>query len=191
MQDPYFIRQIDDFLPISLSNNLESLTVNNPNFPWFFVDSSSGANYHDGFEKDQYGFFHILYAETENSDHFKYFLPVVYFIEDKFNVSVDNLMRMRLGMSVKISEKPITRYPHVDTNISHLTLLYYINDSDGDTVIYCNDKKGILKKISPKKNRAVLFDGSIFHSSSTPSQVSQRVALNINFQTNTNYKDAQ
>ena len=49
-------------------------------------------------------------------------------------------------------------------------MLYYVNDSDGDTIIYnektkfddCNVMKmnfTIKKKVSPKQGRVVLFDG--------------------------------
>ena len=51
----------------------------------------------------------------------------------------------------------------------HLALLYYVNDSDGDTIIYENKKTLKIKKtIKPKQGRIVIFDGSYWHSGSQP-----------------------
>ena len=57
--------------------------------------------------------------------------------------------------------------PHIDTQEVipyHWTMIYYINDSDGDTLVFNETGENIPvknftinKKISPKKGRAVIF----------------------------------
>ena len=69
--------------------------------------------------------------------------------------------------------------PHVDRKDPHFVCLYYVNDSDGNTIFYNNNKE-IIKSISPKKGRIVLFDGSILHSGSHPKNTT-RTVININF----------
>ena len=70
---------------------------------------------------------------------------------------------------------------HVDCiDIEMDNLLYYVNDSDGDTILYEDDKKTVLTRVSPKKNRLLLFSGDIPHCSSSPTKNLKRVVININ-----------
>ena len=73
---------------------------------------------------------------------------------------------------------------HIDIPFEHLVVLYYVNDSDGDTFIFDKfadyknlqsptinpEDANIIKRISPKKGRALVFDGSRYHSSSGPTK---------------------
>jgi hypothetical protein len=61
--------------------------------------------------------------------------------------------------------------------LSHRQVLDFINEN------YKEDK--IITSVKPKKNKAVLFDGKIFHSSSKPIENSRRVVLNINLENET------
>lgn len=69
----------------------------------------------------------------------------------------------------------------------HLACLYYVNDTDGDTIFFNQDKTTIIKKVAPKKGRVVIFDGSICHSSSTPTK-NVRSVINFNFSINKHNK---
>ena len=68
--------------------------------------------------------------------------------------------------------------PHVDLQTPHLVFLYYVLDSDGDTVIYKNKTDGstrpffdeleVLQKITPKQGSVVVFDGLHWHTAEQP-----------------------
>ena len=71
--------------------------------------------------------------------------------------------------------------PHIDIEQPHTVFLYYVNDADGDTVIYDYVSKNVkdvpnyedikmIKKITPKQGRVVVFDGMTWHSSTQPTQ---------------------
>jgi hypothetical protein len=63
-----------------------------------------------------------------------------------------------------------------------LVILYYVNDSDGDTYFFGKEKDSeLVQKITPKKNRAVIFDGSTWHASSLPSK-NHRIVINFNLE---------
>ena len=58
---------------------------------------------------------------------------------------------------------------HIDSeNYGDMTVMFYLNknwsvDNAGETVFYCDNKIDIIKSITPKPARAVLFDGTISH----------------------------
>lgn len=68
--------------------------------------------------------------------------------------------------------------PHVDFPKKHWVLLYYVCDSDGDTVIFNNDT--IVNTVSPKAGRYLLFDGSQKHAGAHPNISDKRVVVNFN-----------
>jgi len=71
--------------------------------------------------------------------------------------------------------------PHIDSNENHWVLLYYVNDSDGCTIIFENsDLTVTLDKIQPKKGRFVLFPGHLYHAGQFPEHSSTRIVLNYN-----------
>jgi hypothetical protein len=92
---------------------------------------------------------------------------------------------------------------HTDQETPNRTAIIYLNDSDGDTIIYnerfnpslstfggnltIDDKTmpelTIRDTITPKANRLVIFDGLLYHTGRTPTTVSRRVAININYTT--------
>ena len=82
--------------------------------------------------------------------------------------------------------------PHVDLydyNPYNYTLIYYVNDSDGDTIIFNEKYEGspiknftINKKINPQKGKAILFPTNQFHASSSPINTRGRIVINCNFQ---------
>ena len=85
---------------------------------------------------------------------------------------------------------------HVDMDVDHIAIVYYINDTDGNT-IFLNNKKGnfaeshqsnfkgidlnefeIVNKIPPKKGRAIIFDGNIYHYGEYPT-ITDRFIINF------------
>ena len=73
---------------------------------------------------------------------------------------------------------------HVDIPQSHVAAVYYVTDSDGDTILYDNrygeDVKTLKrhKTVTPKAGRMVFFDGHRYHCSSQPTN-SLRCIINF------------
>jgi len=81
--------------------------------------------------------------------------------------------------------------PHVDTIEDHLVCLYYVIDSDGETMILDKEdfpagspipdwgEYNIVHRIEPKQGRAVLFNGRIYHANYLPKK-NMRCVINFN-----------
>tara|TARA_A100001388_G_scaffold271724_1_gene250934 strand:- start:55 stop:615 length:561 start_codon:yes stop_codon:yes gene_type:complete len=97
--------------------------------------------------------------------------------------------RSFLQLPLNLKDRSIDA-PHVDADIDHMVVLYYVNDSDGDTVIYENlfegyDKVPLMselkesKRVTPKAGRVVMFNGKHWHTSCQP-QHNVRCVVNYN-----------
>ena len=74
----------------------------------------------------------------------------------------------------------------------HYAGILYMNDSDGDTVIFKETEEQLdgnyepIYSLSPKKNRLLLFDGSYYHTGHSPSNHNNRILLNFNYRKHVN-----
>ncbi len=115
-------------------------------------------------------------------------------ITEKFGISVDTIKR---AMFVFIPPDPtynknLRATPHVDYRKDNKlkNFLYYLVDNDAETIFY-NQKfdpnqdvstlsQEILHTVKPKKGKAIIFNGNIYHSSNV-SNIYKRLTLNILF----------
>jgi hypothetical protein len=107
----------------------------------------------------------------------------------KNNFKIDELFRTRSNLTTRGSDYRWA-YPHVDQESKHFVFLYYVNDSDGDTILYnevYNTKTNYennlteLVRIKPKAGAAIVFDGSRYHSFTNPVSNDFRCVINMNF----------
>lgn len=187
---------VDDFIPTSYQNMLYKHIVED--LPWKYLDSVSGVEDYgsklpDGYylSPDQDVFYRdVVHPITGMEDEFiaGILLPMAY--EAQTLLSFDSTIeRIRIAMYHR-SSGGIHR-PHVDYYYPHYTMIYYLNDSDGDTLVYDQHVENMNRtypleftlknKVSPLKGRSVFIDGLDYHSSSPPTQHRTRMAINFNF----------
>ena len=81
----------------------------------------------------------------------------------------------------------VVHAPHKDHSEPHHTGLYYLNETDGDTVVYNETEESkeytIKERLTPKANTWHQFDGNHYHSSSAPTQNEKRITLTFNYTT--------
>ena len=175
------IKVIDDVISEKYSQYLFDQMAK---LQWTFVPNLS---YGQTGNYDSAGFSCSLFLKDEYNQRekttivapeYNYVVPLLLESFDKLhlNANIDNVFRCRARLTLnretsKIGDK------HIDYTFPHLVFLYYINTTDGDTVIYENDK--VIERIQPRRGRGVLFDGSMYHASSS-STLSPRIVLNTN-----------
>jgi len=185
--------EVENFLEEFHVNEIERF-LSSVNFPWYYNPSISGAadklHYdNDSNIKDVDGFVH-RFSDSNNilSSHSEIIKIILNAIEQKLNFVIKDIRRSR---AVLIYKNPsfgnFYQVPHTDYTDPHLTLIYYVNDSDGDTVFFNEmyeegnvEKKTLYKKITPKKGKCVVFNGLRYHTGSVPTD-KNRILININF----------
>lgn len=165
---------------------------------WHFQDSISTPHKLENNQKilvddniqDTSAFAFFIHTEGEKQkSEFVKFLEIIELGLKKQNVIVNKVLRCRAVFMAPFTKKPKSyNIPHVDMYTPHNTLIYYINDADGDTYFFkekydgTNDftKKTLVQTVTPKKGRAVLFDGLQYHTGTNPT-TNYRILINYNF----------
>jgi hypothetical protein len=160
--------------------------VSSENFAWF-LNTETNPGYE--FLNDDAFLVHHAYSDGfPNSPHCYFFIDIFNKFCKKESINYKSILRIRLNLLFSRSKNFITG-PHVDFLFPHNVFLYYFNDSDGDTVFY---KEKFTNSVSPKSleedlrvspvaGKGMVFEGSRFHSPSSPKKYRTRITLNIDF----------
>lgn len=123
--------------------------------------------------------FNNVEKKTIVAPEYNLFAPVILEASDQFGkkFGLDAVFRSRARLTLNEPKIKIGNR-HVDYQTPHWVLIYYVNSTDGDTFLF--DQKGkVIEKVSPRRGRCVLFDGSIQHAASN-STASPRIIINNN-----------
>jgi hypothetical protein len=187
---------IDNALPDLAFQRIKEI-ISSTAFPWFYVgtayeERASGLN--------DYSWFHMAKdRDWENSFLCNELEKLIVDALNRADISVNQMIRIRLGL-ITVTSVPIIHAPHVDLIQPHSTGLLYIDNSDGDTLIYnekydpengldvfnyykifLKDELTIKDKITPEQNKIVCFDGYRYHSSTSPTMHPRRIVINFNY----------
>ena len=169
----------DDLVKKQNAKQIEDFLLKE-DFPWFYVKSSSGDSKKIKGFTDTIQFEHhfITYKQGVTSQAIHYVMQMFDWdnLREKVNVS-ESVLRMKSNLLLQTQNTPNT--PHIDYKFPHDVLLYYVNDSDGETIFYDSELNEI-KKVNPKRGRIVVFDGSQYHSSTPPLKNKCRCVINMN-----------
>lgn len=161
------------------------------NFPWHFMEDATfeRANTPD---TSTPCFANLLYhTNYEKNPEYDFFIPLIDRLKETTQAQNFNLLRVRIGflLNTKYSlpSQPY-RYntPHRDYDQDHYVAVYYVNETDGDTVVFreteLSEKFYPLHKCTPEAGKLLLFNGWHYHSSTCPKIHTKRIAITINFQ---------
>lgn len=171
-----FIEIYDSILPKELSDNIENLILKDQVVNLVYTPNITDPNSSIQIP----GFGNNFYDPVNNKfEPYSYaFFEIVYRLGNYLNLFIAQIYKARVFIHLP-SPTPGQDEIHVDMPENHYVCLYYVNDSEGDTIIFDNNRKEI-QRITPKKGRIVFFDGSLEHCSTRPS-TKTRAVLNFNF----------
>jgi hypothetical protein len=139
----------------------------------------------------------LLNLDTGQIDpQYPLYAEVLKSIERKLNYKIQRVYnaRVQLQLPLLTEKDKVWGVPHIDAhrNDKYMVVVYYVNDVDGDTVIF-KQKKGevtpedvisgkldVLQTVPPKKGRVVIFDGDLYHAVGKP-KTDMRCIINFNY----------
>ena len=187
---------IDDLLPAEYALQLEA-DLTSVHFPWYYVNDVTYLQ-----KGNNSGFTHLIYnIGSQPSEWYAFIKPLVYHITQANGHRLNELLRIRVGLLLPDTKSESGNTPHVDFHQHHHTACYYVNDSDGDTILYEQKLPEVGKIITeatindyikncsitplttctPKKNRVFCFDGLHFHASTRPSKYEKILVITVNY----------
>ena len=193
---------LDNFLPDTEFKQLQQLLLS-PEFPWFSTEHVSldpidnNIKNKEAVETD--GYAHLLYDRDEKLEAYTNSAMVNFnlHIERHLGITAQDIIRSRASVKHPKLGYTVENYnlPHVDYFTPHLSLIYYINDSDGATRVFNEkftpvpsgnnlgisyDSFTVKTCVEPKANRLLVINGLQYHTASNPINSTRRVIININ-----------
>ena len=189
--------EIPDVIPKLYQDQIEAETAG---LGWYFHPESARPGL--TFAHRYSGFFHMAFDAAASpspvtSTINAVLVPLLFIFCDRAKLPFTNLIRVRLGMFPQNPLEVPHHNPHVDFYEPHMVALYYVNDSDGDTVLFKETAEDVslqqsarhanegrfreLARIPPKKGKMVAFDGRHYHASMHPRTHASRIVITFNF----------
>ena len=173
----------DDIIDLKYQERIKNILIGEETFddyyfPWYFTQDVT--KHMDVDSQKRSAFFHgYVVSDNDNtigtidSIFHDIFIDLLKNVCCKIDKQDVNIIKGRSFLQLPINyngERIDT--PHIDIVDDHFVILYYVCDSDGDTIIYNekvkSDSYTIQKRITPKQGRVVVFDGSYYHTAEQP-----------------------
>ena len=172
----------DDILDLEYQEKIKNILLGDETFegyyfPWYFTQDVTKQKDKDSQKRS--AFFHGYVRDNDDTigtiDSVFHYL-IVSLLEsacNKIDKQSVNVIQGRSFLQLPINYKGEREdSPHIDTSDDHFVMLYYVCDSDGDTIIFNEKEKSekytIQKRVTPKQGRVVLFDGAFYHTAEQP-----------------------
>ena len=167
-------------------------------FPWYMVSGSvilkdnqytiSTSPLTKNLDSNIFEAFQLCHDFVYNHIAFSDKLNVPDYILKKLTEKIDLseykfVSRIKANFQSKfLTESNCYNTPHYDDDNEHIVIIYYVNDSDGDTFIFENSEYPlkIKQRVSPKAGRFLIFNGNQFHAGIHPKSNDYRIVINFN-----------
>lgn len=184
-----FYKVYDGLFPDSLTNLIEGIILDNQDLDG--LELHPKWNFHKKLSNEEatdmgMGYTFVNDEGVNSIKNSFYFLNPLYYFLSKFDYQMLEVTMGRMWLQLPSnSEGSVVHYDRYTKegeipDPRGAILLYYVNDSDGDTVLYEDDKKTEIVRVTPKKGRCIFFSNLIPHKAGNPKQ-NPRAVINYNF----------
>jgi len=176
---------IENIINKEYQDNLED-TMTSLSFPWFFNKWVDELKFEDYNICNSFQFSHIFYDSGAAMPTYNMVQPLIKTVTERLRISHCHIVRVKANLTTKHSFRPEQyQVPHVDTTPPCRSIIYYVNNSDGDTVMFnerCDEpwnRFSIKQESTPTKGSIFAFDGVQYHAGRFPREHETRIVINI------------
>ena len=193
------ITVIDDFIDKDYQEKIKRELIggfdskknyHDSNFPWFYIEDVTAAGDSDSQHRPGLGHQYVEFDDISPgivvSDYHDLMIPMLKKVGFTVGIKDVKVIQGRSFLQFPIKERGEPDLPHIDINHKiHIVGLYYVVDSDGDTIIYNERRESesytIKQRVTPKQGRIVIFDGGLYHTAEQPLN-NTRCIINYNIE---------
>jgi len=189
---------VDDFIPLSLQEEIKGNLIGKSEghgFPWFYTNDITYGVHAKNSERNP-AFSHLFkVGDKVVSPHFSFVAGLAHIGAGLVDFNFKSIIQARAFIQLPLEssfKRAETDLLHIDSIDPHLVVLYYVVDADGDTLL--TDTKytpgeedrwdmkvedhNVIARVTPKQGRALIFDGSYYHTAEQPTN-SLRCVINF------------
>ena len=142
-------------------------------FPWYYTKDITKSDLPNSQKRPAFSHLYVKSYGQVVSEFDDIFLDLITVCCHRLEMTEVNVIQGNSFLQLPLTTKRgKVDTPHIDTNEKNFVMLYYVCDSDGDTIIYNekveSEKYTVKESVTPKQGRVVLFDGGLFHTAEQP-----------------------
>ena len=180
---------IDNVIDSDYQEQIRSILLGEVNygdyeFPWYYTKDITKSDLPNSQKRPAFSHLYVKSYGQVVSEFHDIFLDLITVCCHRLEMTEVNVIQGNSFLQLPLTTKRgKVDTPHIDTNEKNFVMLYYVCDSDGDTIIY-NEKVEskeytVKKSVTPKQGRVVLFDGRLYHTAEQPTK-DTRCVVNYN-----------
>ena len=184
-----YINVVDNIVSEKLQDEIEEVYVSSF-FPWNYFEHSVGVGEYK-MTDNTYDTSFFSHTHYKNGRDITNYIPDVknipHLFAEKNKINIRNINRIRANLTRNFTDYKECNHSAIHRDWNHIfssdsplmfcSLLYYVNDSDGDTKFF-DENYNQIESVTPKKGRAVFFNSNILHAGSNPIKNNIRIVIN-------------
>ena len=188
-----YLNILDDALTKEHQTEIRTI-MESANFPWYWNDSMVDYKTGSGDKSPGQLTHSFVYNGEVSSPYFNKIRVIVDAFIEKTGIKLKMINRFKANLNPKtiITREELKAGYHRDLGESEpnpqeeefyskfLSMIYYVNDSDGDTLFF--DADGKETRVTPKEGRIVWFPSYALHGGTPPEISKKRIVINFIFE---------
>ena len=184
---------IDDFISLEYQEKIKQDLLGLENiFPWHYSEDVTAAGDFDSQHRPAMSHQYVQIDDDNDTSeiisvYHHLFTPLLSKACQYLKIPETEVIQGRsfLQWPLVNIDTSVVDLPHIDLDEGdeHIVVLYYVIDSDGDTIIYNerteSDTYTEKQRVSPKQGRVVIFEGGQYHTAAQPTK-GTRCIVNYN-----------